>query len=86
MSLYGQVADQHYRTLPRGWERKKLKFLARVQTSNVDKISSDGEEPVRLCNYTDVYYNDRITPDLDFMEATLPPARDGKVMVRVKNT
>lgn len=38
--------------------------------SNVDKQSSEGELPVRLCNYTHVYYNDRITADLDFMEAT----------------
>ncbi len=31
---------------------------------------SDDEEPVRLCNYTDVYYNDRITTDLHFMDGS----------------
>lgn len=70
MSLFDQIAQQHYAVPPGGWQTKKIKFLAEVVTSNVDKLSADDEEPVRLCNYTDVYYNDRITPDLPFMEAT----------------
>src|SRR5690606_2990471 len=37
------------------------------------KKSHDDEMPVRLCNYTDVYYNDRITRALSFMEATATP-------------
>jgi type I restriction enzyme S subunit len=56
--------------IPTHWELKRLKRLASVRLSNVDKKSVEGQEAVRLCNYTDVYYNDRITPDLDFMTAT----------------
>ncbi len=56
--------------VPKHWDIKKLKFNALVQFSNVDKKSEEGEIPVRLCNYVDVYYNDFITSDLDFMEAT----------------
>lgn len=56
--------------MPKHWEIKKLKFNALVQFSNVNKKSEDGESSVRLCNYVDVYYNDFITPDLEFMEAT----------------
>jgi type I restriction enzyme S subunit len=56
--------------IPRHWEVKRLKTVASVQLSNVDKKSLAGQEPVRLCNYTDVYYHERITPDLDFMAAT----------------
>ncbi len=56
--------------VPKHWEIKKLKFNAAVQFSNVDKKSDESEKPVRLCNYVDVYYNDCITPDLNFMEAT----------------
>jgi type I restriction enzyme S subunit len=41
-----------------------------VAVSNVDKLTADGENPVRLCNYTDVYNNDRIHPGLDLMSAT----------------
>ena len=59
-----------YRELPPGWKLEKLKFFADVRNSNVDKTISEDEEPVRLCNYTDVYYNDRITPDLHFMEGS----------------
>src|SRR5262249_16893796 len=44
--------------------------LATVQLSNVDKKSVEGEVPVKLCNYTDVYYNERITSNLEFMTAT----------------
>lgn len=56
--------------VPEGWDVRKLKYLAEIRNSNVDKRSEEGEQPVRLCNYTDVYYNDRITADLDFMPAT----------------
>ncbi len=56
--------------IPTGWSRRRLKTVADVQLSNVDKKSLDGQEPVRLCNYTDVYYHERITADLGFMSAT----------------
>lgn len=48
----------------------RLKFVAKVVTSNVDKLRKADEIPVRLINYTDVYYGDRLTPDLPLMEAT----------------
>jgi type I restriction enzyme, S subunit len=70
MSVFSQIAAKHYGVLPEGWRLEKSKFLSNVQISSVDKVSADDEEPVRLCNYVDVYYNDRITPDLPFMEAT----------------
>ena len=63
-----------YRELPLGWKLEKLKFFANVRNSNVDKTISEDEEPVRLCNYTDVYYHDRITADLDFMEGSATEA------------
>ncbi|MGH7717466.1 MAG: restriction endonuclease subunit S, partial [Gemmatimonadaceae bacterium] len=56
--------------IPAHWEVHRLKAIAAVQLSNVDKKSVEGQEAVRLCNYTDVYYNDRITADMDFMTAT----------------
>jgi type I restriction enzyme, S subunit len=56
--------------IPVGWEVKRLKEVASVSLSNVDKKSLEGQEAVRLCNYTDVYYHERITSDLDFMAAT----------------
>lgn len=56
--------------IPRHWGIKKLKFLATVQPSNVDKKTEDGEEPVLLCNYTDVYKNEYIDSRIDFMQAS----------------
>jgi len=52
------------------WPSERLKHIADVAFSSVDKKSVDGEVPVRLCNYTDVYYADEITADMPFMEAT----------------
>lgn len=43
-----------------------LKYVAQIRPSNVDKHIRDNEIPVRLCNYVDVYYNDRITDAIDF--------------------
>ncbi|MEW6595763.1 MAG: restriction endonuclease subunit S [Thermodesulfobacteriota bacterium] len=56
--------------IPAHWDAKKLKFLAEIRTSNVDKKSEEGELPVRLCNYVDVYKNDFISSDIEFMQAT----------------
>lgn len=56
--------------VPRHWTVKRLKQVCHVYPSNVDKKSYEDDPAVLLCNYTDVYYNDRITPDLPFMSAT----------------
>ncbi len=50
-----------------------LKRIASVRVSDVDKKSVEGEPPVRLCNYTDVYYRDEIEPGQAFMVATASP-------------
>lgn len=47
-----------------------VKSVATVRVSNVDKKTVEGDQPVRLCNYTDVYYNDAISEDMSFMSAT----------------
>jgi type I restriction enzyme S subunit len=52
---------------------RRLKTIASVHLSNVDKKSVEGQEPVRLCNYVEFYYNERITADLDLMAATATP-------------
>ena len=65
---------EFYRKLPFDWKIEKLKFFADVRSSNVDKTISEDEKAIQLCNYTDVYYNNRITPDLDFMEGSATEA------------
>jgi len=69
--------------LPRGWRRKSLSSVAEIRVSNVDKKTTEGEEPVRLCNYIDVYNNEYITAAIDFMEATATPAEIARFRVGV---
>ena len=47
-----------------------LGHLAEIRISNVDKKETADEARVRLVNYTDVYYRDRIVPELELMTAT----------------
>ena len=56
--------------VPAHWEVRRLRTVADMRVSNVDKHSREDEFPVRLCNYVDVYKNDRITQDMPFMKAT----------------
>ncbi|MEG3349042.1 restriction endonuclease subunit S [Novacetimonas sp. GS1] len=56
--------------IPVGWEITPLKTVASISTSNVDKKSYNGEHSVYLCNYVDVFYNNDITSDIKFMQAT----------------
>ena len=56
------------------WHVAPLREIADIRVSNVDKKSTPGEAPVRLCNYMDVYANDYIRADVPFMEATATAA------------
>ena len=56
--------------LPEHWQIQRQRNLARMLVSNVDKNTVDGEVPIRLCNYVDVYSNDRITDQISFMRAS----------------
>lgn len=68
--------------VPPHWKIRRLGFVADVILSNVDKHTLDGELPVRLCNYTDVYKNDRITSAIEFMQASALPREIEKFHVR----
>ncbi|MDK0574147.1 restriction endonuclease subunit S [Clostridium perfringens] len=56
--------------IPFNWEIKALKLISDIELSNVDKKSIKGERNIKLCNYTDVYYNEFIDENIIFMEAT----------------
>ena len=56
--------------VPAHWEVRRLRNVAEMRISNVDKHTTQSEQPVRLCNYMDVYKNDYIGPNLHFMQAT----------------
>lgn len=52
--------------------------IAHIEISGVDKKTVEGETPVRLCNFVDVYHNWAITKDLysSFMVAS---AKDSEI-------
>ncbi len=56
--------------VPAHWEVRRLQHVTTMKVSNVDKHIKEGELPVRLCNYVDVYKNDYITESVPFMRAT----------------
>lgn len=60
--------------IPEHWEVRRLKYLADVRFSTVDKHSHSDEKQVRLCNYVDVYKHEYITNQFDFMIATATEA------------
>ena len=41
----------------------KLADIAKIEISGVDKKTIEGETPVRLCNFVDVYYNWAVTKE-----------------------
>jgi len=59
--------------VPEHWEIRRLWTISDMRVSNVDKHTKEDETPVRLCNYVDVYKNDRITEQIAFMWATATP-------------
>jgi len=68
--------------IPKEWEVRKLKYIALIRISNVDKKSKPNEEEVFLCNYNEVYNNEFITPNLSFMNATASIEQCNKFSIR----
>lgn len=68
--------------IPVHWKVEPLKRCAEVFPSNVDKKSVDGQVPVKLCNYTDVYYSQTIIEGMSFMSATATPEQIRRFKLR----
>ncbi|MBN8595966.1 MAG: restriction endonuclease subunit S [Anaerolineae bacterium] len=61
--LTGEVRSQ--------WNVVSLSEVTRLIISNVDKVTTEDELMVRLCNYMDVYRNSRIVNSMQFMEGSV---------------
>lgn len=72
--------------VPAHWQVRRLKYACMVFPSNIDKHSRDDEPSVRLCNYTDVYYNERIIADMQLMEASASPDQIAKFTLKAGDT
>lgn len=69
--------------IPKHWDVEKIKNISQVKPSNVDKKTKANEPHILLCNYTDVYNNEFITRDLDFMKATATHDQIRKLSLKV---
>ena len=68
--------------IPRHWKVNRLKYVAKILPSNVDKHIYPDEIQVRLCNYTDVYYNDYITVDTHLKKGSCKESEFAKFVLR----
>ncbi len=83
---YKQSRVEWLGDIPDHWNIKKLKFVASIQPSNVDKKSKEDEQRVNLCNYTDVYYNENINASMAFMKATATKEQIKKFTLQAGDT
>jgi len=72
--------------VPEHWKVQRLKYACTVFPSNVDKHSREHERSIRICNYTDVYYNERISSAMSFMEATASEEQIAKFTLKAGDT
>ncbi len=78
------MSDQtHFlKDIPKDWRSDRMGNVAEILFSNVDKHTFDSEISVCLCNYMDVYKNDRITSDIEFMEASAEPREIARFQIQ----
>ncbi len=69
--------------VPEHWAVRRQCRCVQMLVSSIDKKAKEGEVPVRLCNYTDVYKHERITAHLDFMKGSATPEEIKRFRLRV---
>ena len=86
MSKFRQQSNDLIETeigrIPGDWDLSKLSNIAQIIVSNVDKKVEEDEVPVLLCNYMDVYQNEYITSNLEFMRGSASEAEINKFSLR----
>jgi type I restriction enzyme S subunit len=67
---YKDSGVEWFGQIPAGWEVRRQRTITELRVSNVDKHVLEHEHPIRLCNYVDVYSNDRIVRGMTFSPGT----------------
>ena len=67
---YKESGVEWIRKIPSHWKVKRLKYIAKIVASYVDKHINPDEIQANLCNYTDVYYHEKIDSSIDFMKGS----------------
>ncbi|MCY4300504.1 MAG: restriction endonuclease subunit S [Aestuariivita sp.] len=60
----------YYKSIEDTVKWRRLRHIAEIKNSNVDKLVIGGEHSVQLCNYLDVYRNDFINADMKFSQGS----------------
>jgi type I restriction enzyme S subunit len=68
--------------VPGPWEVRRLRHVCEMRVSNVDKHTKRGETPIRLCNYVEVYRNERIRESTRLMSASA--SEDERIRFRLR--
>ena len=69
--------------IPEHWNVKRLKYISDVRLSNVDKNIHEYENQIYLCNYTNVYYNEKITSAIEFEKGSCTDAQFNKCLLHI---
>lgn len=69
--------------IPCHWSESRLRHVCKMLVSSVDKHFRPGELPVRLCNYVDVYKNERIHSHLRFVPASASSEEVERFRIRI---
>ncbi len=56
--------------IPAHWRAKRQKYISKIVASYVDKHIDPDEIQVDVCNYTDVYYCEKIDSSIDLMKGS----------------
>ena len=56
--------------IPKHWRVNRLKYISNIVASYVNKHINPDEIQVDLCNYTDVYYHEKIDSSINFMRGS----------------
>jgi type I restriction enzyme, S subunit len=71
-----------FKQIPQHWEITRLKNVASLRVSTVDKHVFDDELKVSVCHYVQVYYNRRITNAVAFVEGSVKPSEAAEFALR----
>jgi len=76
--VHAEESDEDKRLRETGgarWPARRVRTIAHVRPSGVDKKTRDGEQEVQLCNYMDVYRNEYLSAEIGYMSASASDAQ-----------
>lgn len=81
---YKASGNKWVEKIPNHWSEKKLKQLGVFTSSGIDKKTNEGEETVKMVNYTDIYGNQtgELNRNINYMVVSCP--KEKKIVHQVR--